>query len=87
MSNEKFETHGTFAYSNAGGFEVMLSKCGEFAKLRNAYGSDVQETQVTEWLPIEYQYDMGGESFDECNLVIDPHGFNIPLDEVMRVNL
>jgi hypothetical protein len=81
MNEEEFQPHGSYTVSNHGGYEVMLSPDGEMAKVRDAYGSDNPET--SDWLEIEYVYD---EETGESEPVIDPDGYNIPLNMVMRMN-
>jgi hypothetical protein len=73
---EEFIPHGTYTVSNHGGFEIMLSDDGDAAKVRDAFGSD--NPKVSDWL--EIQYDENGDP------VIDPNGYNIPLNMVMRIN-
>jgi len=77
---EEFIAHGTYTLGNAGGYEVMLSDDGEAAKVRDAYGSD--NPQTSDWLEIEY---VPGED-GEMEPVIDPQGYDIPLNMVMRLN-
>lgn len=70
---EEFVPHGSYTVSNAGGYEIMLSPDGEQARVRDAFGSDNPET--SDWLEIEW---VSGKP------VIDPYGYNIPLNQVMR---
>lgn len=79
--SEEFIPHGTYTVSNTGGYEIMLSPDGEQAKVRDAFGSDNPET--SDWLEIEYIPD---EETGESEPVIDPNGYNIPLNQVMRIN-
>lgn len=79
-NNEPFEVHGHYTVSNNGGYEIMLSDDGEAARVRDAFGSDIPET--SDWLPIEYVTNEDGED----DPVIDPEGYNIPLNQVMRAN-
>ena len=85
---EEFIPHGSYTIGNAGGYEVMLSDDGDAAKVRDAYGSD--NPQVSDWLPIEYvpneDGEMDDEGYPEMEPVIDPNGYNIPLNMVMRIN-
>lgn len=74
-NNCDFTPHGSYTVSNAGGYEVELSDSGDAARVRDAFGSDNPE--VSDWMEIEY---VDGEP------VIDPQGYNIPLDQVMRMN-
>lgn len=74
-NNSDFTPHGSYTVSNAGGYEVELSDSGDAARVRDAYGSD--NPQVSDWLEIEY---IDGEP------IIDPAGYNIPLNQVTRIN-
>lgn len=79
---EEFIPHGSYTISNSGGYEIMLSDAGDAAKVRDAFGSDNPKT--SDWLEIEHvPSEDGGEEFDA---VIDPNGYNIPLNQVMRIN-
>jgi hypothetical protein len=75
----KFTVHGHYTVSNWGGYEIMLSRDGESARVRDAYGSKFPKT--SRWLKIEYMPDAD----DGMDLVIDPEGYNIPLGLVMSV--
>lgn len=79
--DDNFEVHGTYTVSNAGGYEIMLSKDGESAKVRDAFGSD--NPKISDWLEIEF---VPGDDDDTLDMeaVIDPKGYNIPLSQVMR---
>jgi hypothetical protein len=77
----EFTAHGVYTVSNAGGFEIMLSDCGEAAIVRDCFGSD--NPQTSGWLPIEY---IESEDSEELEPVIDPEGYNIPLSKVVRIN-
>lgn len=83
--SEPFVAHGAYTVSNAGGYEVMLSNDGEYARVRDAFGSDNPRT--SDWLPIEYvpNEDEDAED-DDYTPVIDPDGYNIPLNQVIRIN-
>jgi hypothetical protein len=70
---EEFVTHGVYTLSNAGGYEIMLSDDGEQARVRDAFGSGQPET--SDWVDIVW---VSGKP------VIDPYGYNIPLNQVMR---
>ena len=76
-----FTPHGAYTVSNTGGYEIMLSNDGDAAKVRDAFGSD--NPKISDWLEIEYLPD---EETGELEPVIDPNGYNIPLNQVMRVN-
>ncbi len=84
---ENFTVNGHYTVSNSGGYEIMISNSGDAAKVRDAFGSDNPVT--SDWLEIEYVEDEDGE-LDEDGLlslipVIDPNGYNISLNLVMRV--
>ena len=68
--SSEFKAHGYYTVSNAGGYEIMISDCGESAKIKDG-------EEVTDWLTIEFVGD---------SPVIDPTGYNISLDLVMRIN-
>ena len=69
--------HGYYTYSNGCGYGVILSDCGTQAKLV----MNVEDCDVTDWLDIEYIFD---EDENEFVPVIDPDGFDVPLNLVMR---
>jgi hypothetical protein len=84
--DEEFTPHGSYTVSNSGGYEVMLSDDGEMARVKDGFGSDNPE--ISDWLPIEY-VETGEEDedgFPSMDPVIDPDGYNIPLNQVMRMN-
>ena len=68
--------HGYYTFSNSCGYGVILSDCGEAAKLV----MNNEDCDVTDWLDIEYVMD---EDEGEFVPVIDPTGYNIPLNLVM----
>lgn len=76
---ENFIPHGSYTVSNTGGYEVMLNDAGDAARVRDAFGSD--NPQTSDWFEIEYIPNEDGES----EPVIDPNGYNIPLNQVMRL--
>lgn len=84
--DEEFVVHGHYTVSNSGGYEIMLTDSGDAARVRDAFGSENPET--SDWLQIEYVEDENGEPDEDGNLpsepVIDPQGYNIPLNLVMR---
>ena len=80
QDEERFEAHGFYTVSNLGGYEIMISDDGDSAKVKDAYGSG--EPKISDWLEIEH---IPGED-DELEAVIDPSGYNIPLNQVMRLN-
>jgi len=69
--------HGYYTKSNCCGYGVILSDCGTQAKLV----MNVEDCDVTDWLDIEHIFD---EDENEFVPVIDPNGFNVPLNLVMR---
>jgi hypothetical protein len=79
-NQEDFIADGFYTISNSGGYEVMLSDDGDSARVRDAFGSDNPKT--SNWLEIEYIPD---EETLDYEAVIDPKGYNIPLNLVMRV--
>jgi len=82
MTEEKI--HGYYTVSNSMGYGVILSDCGDSAKL--VITKDEPET--TDWLEIEWVVNEDGELDDEgfpgLEPVIDPEGYNVPLNLVMR---
>lgn len=77
---EEFITHGYVTISNLGGYEIMLSNCGSAARVKDCFSIDVNN--VSDWLEIESVFN---EDTEEYDLVIDPNGYNINLNNVMRV--
>lgn len=77
---ENFSVHGVYTVSNVGGYEIMLSDCGEMAKVKDAYGSD--NPKISDWLVIALIYD---EDEEDWFPIIDPLGYNIPLNLVIRL--
>jgi hypothetical protein len=69
--------HGYYTISNTEGYGVILSDCGEAAKLV----MNNEDCDVTDWLDIEHVFD---EDENEFVPVIDPTGYNISLNLVMR---
>ena len=69
--------HGYYTKSNCCVYGVILSDCGGAAKLV----MNNEDCDVTDWLDIEYVMD---EDEGEFVPVIDPDGFNVPLNLVMR---
>ncbi len=87
---DDFVVHGSYTVSNSGGYEIMLSDDGEAARVRDAFSFDNDSSKRTsDWLPIEYILNEEGEKDDDGDYpiepVIDPKGYNIPLNMVMRV--
>jgi len=87
--HKSFKVHGGYTISNAGGYEIELSDCGSSARVKDAWGSD--NPRISEWLEIEYIIDEDSEpdeeGYKESEPVIDPDGYNIPLNMVMKVNV
>ena len=75
MEDQNFIAHGCYTISNSGGYLIELSDCGDSARVKDNYGSD--NPQISDWLEIEYVTD---------EATIDPNGYNIPLNLVMRIN-
>lgn len=82
MEDEKFVAHGSYTVSNTGGYLIMLNRSGDEARVQDAFGSESPKT--SDWLPIEYIEDEDNEG--EQVAVIDPKGYNIRLDHVMKIN-
>ena len=82
MTEEK--NHGYYTLSNAISYGVILSDCGDSAKL--VLMKDEPET--TDWLPIEWvvneDEEVDDEGFPVLEPIIDPEGFDVPLNLVMR---
>lgn len=86
-NDSNFVAHGSYTVSNAGGYLVELSDCGEMARMLDSYGSD--NPKLSDWLPIEFVIDEDSKEDDDgikdSMAVIDPDGYNIPLNQVMRL--
>lgn len=80
-----FKENGSISISNCIGYYVQLSECGDMARLKHQDSKD--KYIISKWLEIEYIEDKEEED-KENNLipVIDPEGYNIPLNNVMRIN-
>jgi hypothetical protein len=86
--SEEFIPHGSYTVSNSGGYEVMLSNDGDMAKVRDSFGFE-KNPQTSDWLPIEYvpsEDELDDDGQPEMQAVIDPEGYNIPLNQVMKIN-
>tara|TARA_R100001198_G_C5235451_1_gene213519 strand:+ start:439 stop:966 length:528 start_codon:yes stop_codon:yes gene_type:complete len=87
--HKSFKVHGGYTISNTGGYEIEISECGDSARVKDAWGS--KNPRISEWLEIEYIIDEDSEpdeeGYKESEPVIDPDGYNIPLNMVMRVNV
>ena len=85
-SDNSFVPSGYYTVSNSGGYEIMISNDGQAAKVRDAFGSDNPKT--SDWLEIEYvnneDVELDDDGYPESEPVIDPNGYNIPLNQVMR---
>jgi len=83
---EEFIVHGHYAWSNCCGYEVQLSDCGDAARLR--MNKWTENEVVTDWLEIQSVIDADGacdeEGFPDFHQVIDPDGWDVPLNLVMR---
>ena len=84
---DDFVAHGSYTVSNAGGYLVQISDSGDSARLRDSFGSDNPKT--SDWFEIQYIPNEEGELDDDANVelipIIDPEGYNVPLDLVMRI--
>ena len=84
--HKSFKVHGGYTISNTGGYEVELSNCGDSARVRDAWGSD--NPRISDWLEIEYiineDSEPDEEGYKESEPIIDPNGYDIPLNMVMR---
>ena len=75
----KEKIHGYYTYSNCCGYGVILSDCGTQAKLV----MNNEDCYVKDWLDIDYVLD---EDTNEFEPIIDPEGFNVSLNLVIRAN-
>ena len=84
---EEFTPNGSYTVSNSGGYLIELSPCGDMARIKDSYGND--NPFISEWLPIEYVESEDGELDEDGQIeyepVIDPEGYDIPLNQVMRI--
>lgn len=87
-NDDYFKVHGHYTISNLGGYEIELADSGDSARVRDAYGND--NPQISDWLEIEYVPNEDGDLDEDGEVelvpVIDPSGYNIPLNMVMRAN-
>lgn len=84
---DQFTPHGTYTVSNCIGYEVEIANSGDAARLRH-YDPITEEPEITEWLSIEFTFNeewVDSEDDDEFIAVIDPEGYQIPLNQVMRI--
>ena len=72
------EIHGYYTKSNTTSYGVHLSDCGEQAKLI----MNDEDCTVTDWLDIEWI--MSENDDGEYEPVIDPNGYNVSLNLVIR---
>jgi hypothetical protein len=82
--DEPFKVHGFYTVSNTGGYEVQISDDGNSARVRDAFSYGTVDPKISEWFEIEWVENEDDE--DDLSPVIDPDGYNIPLNMVMRVN-
>jgi len=75
---DDFKSHGTYTVSNTGGYEVELADSGDGARLKLPNG------EITDWFEIEF---IPNDEDGELEPVIDPNGYNVPLNMVMRNNI
>jgi len=75
--DELFIADGYYTVSNSHGYEIELSQCGSCARIKD-------DDEISDWLEIEYILD--DEDEDEATPIIDPQGYNINLNNVMRRN-
>jgi hypothetical protein len=73
------EIHGYYQWSNACGYGVHLSNDGEQAKLI----MNDEDSTVTDWLDVVWCV---ADDDGEWEPIIDPNGYNVPLNHVMRVD-
>ena len=81
---EPFVAHGTYACSNACGYEVQLNDSCDAARLRMP-----ESGKITDWLEIEMVEDKEwseASGYDHSRVVIDPEHYNVPLDLVMYID-
>ena len=87
--HKNFKADGYYTISNSGGYLIEISDCGDSARVKDNYGSD--NPQISDWLEIEYVIDedseLDEEGYKESEPVIDPDGYGIPLNMVMRINV
>ena len=73
---EKFIANGYYTVSNSGGYEVQLNESGDGARIKDG-------DKITDWFEIEWVADE--EAYEDFVPVIDPTGYNIPLNLVMKI--
>jgi hypothetical protein len=72
--------HGYYQWSNAFGYGVHISDDMEQAKLI----MNDEDCTVTDWLDIKWA--ISDDDDGEFKPVIDPNGYNIPLNHVIKAN-
>jgi len=72
----EFKAHGSYTISNCIGYLIELNNAGDAARL-SCNG------EITDWFEIEYVDDE--DEPDEMKPVIDPDGYNVPLNLVMKL--
>jgi hypothetical protein len=81
-----FVPHGSYTFSNAIGYEIELSPCGESARIR--YQMHDETYEISEWCEIEDRWD-NSEGHDDNNdsykVIVSERFGDIPLDQVMRI--
>lgn len=73
-----FEANGTYTMTNSLGYEIQINYAGDAARIKE------QDGKVSDWLEIEYI--PSTDDPEKTIPTIDPNGYNIPLDSVMKVN-
>jgi len=73
------EIHGYYALSNTCSYGIHLSNDGKQAKIITNDKNSTDWLDVV-WCVIDNEDDEGWEP------IIDPDGYNIPLDQVIRAN-
>lgn len=72
MEKDNFKVHGIYTISNTFGYEIELSKSGDFARTRDTDGN------ISDWLEIEYiEYSEDGN--ENVIPLIKLNGYIIPL--------
>lgn len=88
IEENSFVAQGSYCYANAGGYLVQIHPSGDSARVKDG-------EKISDWLEIEYIFNPDLEEEDQHEPVIDPFPldydgikphFNIPLNQVMRVN-
>lgn len=79
-----FNPQGSYTISNCMGYMVELNESGDGARL--GIMQDDRTYKVTDWLDIEYVENYEAEDEDDAfEPIIDPQGFDVPLNLVMRI--